>query len=60
MSHDQITHGRAAGSPLAFASVVTRAADESAEALASKLKEMYPATKIERVQRSELRVSSKS
>lgn len=30
------------------------AADESADTLASKLKDMYPATKIERVQRSEL------
>lgn len=30
------------------------AADDSAEALASKLKDLYPATKVERVQRSEL------
>ncbi len=30
------------------------AADEPAEALAARLKEMYPATKIERVQRSEI------
>lgn len=30
------------------------AADESADALAIKLKDMYPATKVERVQRSEL------
>ena len=39
---------------LCLATSVTRAADESAEALASKLKDLYPATKIERVQRSEL------
>lgn len=39
---------------LCLATSVTRAADESADALASKLKDLYPATKIERVQRSEL------
>jgi hypothetical protein len=39
---------------LCLATSVTRAADESADALASKLKDLYPATRIERVQRSEL------
>ena len=39
---------------LAVASSTTVAADESAEALSVRLKEMYPATKIERVQRSEI------
>lgn len=39
---------------LCLATSVTCAADESADALASKLKDLYPATKIERVQRSEL------
>ena len=39
---------------LCLATSVTHAADESADALASKLKDLYPATKIERVQRSEL------
>lgn len=39
---------------LCLVTSVTRAADESADALASKLKDLYPATKIERVQRSEL------
>ena len=38
----------------AVASSTTVAADESAEALSVRLKEMYPATKIERVQRSEI------
>lgn len=39
---------------LAVASSATGAADDAAETLSVRLKEMYPATKIERVQRSEI------
>ena len=42
------------GLSISMAASVVAAADEPAEALAARLKEMYPATKIERVQRSEI------
>lgn len=42
------------GATFAMASLPALAADDAAEALAARLKELYPATKVERVQRSEV------